>query len=189
MAGELMIPSKFMDAADEELLKLAPINEEAYSELISRYLPYVKRMAAIYQNSPADRDDLVSEGILGLMAAVRSYLPDGGASFATYAMVCANRRILSALKIQRKIVGNEDYSQQSEPDGGASPEKIVLDRVYIGEIFKEVESSFSELEKDVLNLYLLGEPYGEIARRLGVDRKAVDNALSRVRRKLRRKFR
>lgn len=185
-----MISSKYKDAADEELCRLAVTDEAAYSELLSRYLPSVRRAAAIYQQSPADRDDLVSEGILGLMAAVKTFSPDKGAKFSTYALVCANRRILNSLKKISRIKGNEDYSDEPEPDANPSPEKIVLDREYISEIFAEVSSnSFSELEQSVLNLYLSGEPYDNIAGMLKIDRKAVDNALARVRRKLRRKFR
>lgn len=184
-----MISAKYKDTADAELIRLSTSDEEAYSELLSRYLPSVRRVAAIYLKSPADRDDLVSEGILGLMAAVRTYSQDKGASFSTYALVCANRRMLSALKRIRRINDSEDYSEDPKPDKSASPEKIVLDREYINEIFAEVSSSFTELEQEVLNLYLIGESYEMIARRLKIDRKAVDNALSRVRRKLRLKFR
>lgn len=180
--------SNYKTTADAELLGLIDSDEEAYSELISRHLPAIIRAASIYQQSPADRDDLVSEGILGLMAAARTYSEDRGASFGTYAFVCANRRMLSALKKIRKINMMEGPIEGIEPKDTESPEKTAIEREFLREIFSEAESSFSELERRVLMLYLSGESYERISAALGIDRKAVDNALSRVRAKLRRKF-
>ena len=184
-----MIKTKYEKTADEELLKLLDSDSEAYSELVSRYLPSIRRVAGIYRTSPEDRDDLVSEGILGLMSAAKSYCPEKGASFSTYACVCANRRMLNALKKAQRIRGREGSIDELQPSGDASPEKIAIDRETIREILSEVSTSFSDLEREVLNLYLLGESYVSISSKLGIDRKAVGNALTRVRTKLRLKFR
>lgn len=174
---------------DDELLASAQSDDGAYSELISRYLPSIRRIAAIYEKSPADRDDLVSEGILGLMSAVKTYSPDKGASFSTYAGVCANNRMLNALKKAQRIQGREGSFEEINASSGSSPEKIVIDREALREVFSEVESNLTELEREVFTLYLQGVSYDETAKVLGIDKKSVDNALARVRRKLRRKFR
>lgn len=184
-----MKSSKFLSTTDDELLKLAATDEEAYSELISRHLPSIRRLASIYKTSPADRDDLVSEGILGLMSAIRTYSPGKGASFATYAGVCANNRIINALKKQQRIQGREGSFEEITAETHLNPEKIVIDREALHEVLSEIETNLSELEREVIGLYLAGVSYDETARLLGIDQKSVDNALSRVRRKLRRKFR
>lgn len=183
-----MPTNRFSTTSDDELLKALPDDDGAYSELISRYLPSIRRIAAIYQKSPADRDDLVSEGILGLMNAVRTYSSDKGASFSTYAGVCANNRMLNALKKQQRIQGRESF-EEINADSGMSPEKIAIDREALREIFSEVDSNLTELEREVFTLYLAGVSYDETAKLLEIDKKSVDNALARVRRKLRRKFR
>lgn len=181
---------RYSEAPEEILLKLAPKDEEAYEELISRYLPSIRRIAAIYKNSPADRDDLVSEGILGLMAAVRTYSPDKGASFSTYAGSCAANRMRNALKKAQRINGRESPMDEngSAEEPGASPEKIAIDREFLREVFAGIPAVLTEHERNVLGLYLAGESYQNIAKALGADKKSVDNALARVRRKLRARF-
>lgn len=178
------------DTADDALVADAALgSERAYSELISRYLPSVRRLASLYSRTSADRDDLVSEGILGLMNAVRTYCKGKGASFSTYASVCINNRMLTALKKSAAIYRREEPLDDADGRGGASPEKIVIDREALSEIFSEISENLSQMEKQVFSMYLGGESYEKIAKLLDIDRKSVDNALARVRKKLRRKFR
>lgn len=180
---------RYEAASDEELAIAALSSDDAYSELISRYLPSVRRLARVYTKSSADRDDLVSEGILGLMNAVKTYSADKGAGFSTYAGVCINNRMLSALKKSARIQKREEPLEKLDAPGGSSPEKIIIDREALSEIFSEVSENLTELERTVFGQYLGGASYGDIAKNLDIDRKAVDNALARVRRKLRKKFR
>lgn len=186
-----MYSEQYSKTAEEDLAALAPTDEEAYRELIFRCLPSVRRIAAIYQNSPADRDDLVSEGILGVMSAVRTYSKEKGAGFMTYACKCAANRMINALKKAQRISTREDPREELPETSRTleSPEKIVADREFLREVIVEAQTSLSELEWGVLNLYISGYPHDTIAKTLGIDRKAVDNALGRLRRKLRRKFR
>ena len=88
-----------------------------------------------------------------------------------------------------RIRSREEALEDISAPEGSSPEKIVLDREFLGEIFSEISENLSELERSVIGLYLSGASYADITRSLGIDRKAVDNALSRVRRRLRKKFR
>lgn len=175
-------------AADPEL-DAARNNAEAYGELIKKYLPSIRRLAGMYTRVSADRDDLVSEGILGLMSAVKSFESGHGAAFSTYAGVCINNRMLSALKKSSSIKSREESVAEITASSAESPEKIVLDREALKEIFSEAAENLSGLEKAVFSEYLSGEDYEGISEKLGVDKKAVDNALWRVRRKLRKKFR
>ncbi len=181
---------RFDGRSDDELLAAAEQDVAACEELISRYLPSLRRMAAIYRVSGADRDDLVSEGILGLWNAIRTYSAGAGASFSTYAGHCAANRMKNALKKAARIKGREDPIEDlDEPEAaGVSPEKIAIDREFIREIFEETSASMTELERNTLSLYIDGASYQDIAKILGTDRKSVDNALARVRKKLRKKF-
>lgn len=182
-------PDERYDSYDAVLARAASESAEAYSELITRYLPYIRALAGFYTQVAADRDDLVSEGILGLMNAVKTYRDGKGASFSTYARVCINNRMRTALKKSTAISRRESPLDDVEGEVGESPEKIFIEREALGEIFSEVSQSFSELEKQVFAMRLSGCSYKTIAERLCMDRKAVGNALARVRIKLRRKFR
>lgn len=175
---------------DNDLVRAAAESAEAYSELISRYLPYIRMLAGIYTQAQSfEREDLVSEGILGLMNAIKTYQSGKGASFSTYARVCINNRMLTAMKKSAAISRRESPLDDAESEAGASPEKLFIDREALDEIFREVSQSFSELEKQVFAMRLGGCTYTAIAERLGLDRKSVGNALTRVRLKLRKKFR
>lgn len=180
---------RFGSSSDEELVCASPENDGAYSELISRYLPSIRRLARVYTKSPADRDDLVSEGILGLLNAIRTFSEGRGASFSTYAGVCVNNRMLSALKKLSVIHRREESLEDNSTAQGTSPEKIVIDREVLSDIFSEVSENLTELERSVFGQYINGASYADISENLGIDKKAVDNALARVRRKLRRKIR
>ena len=176
-------------SANSDMLAVkARTDGRAFSELFAGFLPSIRRLAGIYTNSPADRDDLVSEGILGFMNAVSTFELGRGASFSTYAGKCINNRMLTALKKSARILRAEE-PLDSVGGEDISPEKIIIDREALSEIFSEVSQNLTSMEKKVLGMYHNGAGYSEIAEALGTDRKAVDNALSRLRRKLRRKFR
>ncbi len=175
--------------SDEELAALAKHSGDAYGALIGRYLPSLKKLSRLYTRISADRDDLVSEGILGLMSAVHGYDPGRGAGFSTFAGICVNRRMLSALKKSSRIKSREEPLDAEIVQEDASPEKTVLDREALSEVFKEISTGLTPLEKSVFSEYLSGKSYDAVAEKLGINRKAVDNALARVRRKLREKIR
>lgn len=174
---------------DAELVTAAQSDEKAYSELISRHLGTVRRLAHLYSSNSADCDDLTSEGIIGLMNAVRSYDPAKGASFSTYAYACANNRMMTALKKSSRIQSCEENIDDAGLSEQLSPESIVLTREEMDELLREAESDLSASERSVFRLYLSGHSYAAISKELGISPKSVDNALARVRRKLRRKSR
>lgn len=182
-----MPQEQFKSLSDNELLLLAASDEAAYSEIVSRYLGTVRRLAHVYLTNSSDCDDLMSEGIIGLMKAVKSYDFQKGASFSTYAYVCINNRMLTALKKTNRIISCEENIADVKLPENQSPESIVLNREEIDEVVSGIANNLSKTEKSVFELYMQGYTYSGIAQELGLDTKAVDNALLRVRRKLRRK--
>ncbi len=175
--------------SDNRLAVLAQENEAAYSELISRYLFTVRRLAGVYTSNPSDFDDLVSEGILGLMNAVKEF--DGGvkSSFSTFAGVCISNRMLTCLKKQGKIIGHEEGIDGLDIAASATPESILISREELGEVFAGAQANLSSTEAQVFGLYCRGLEVSEIANKLGISKKSAGNALFRVRTKLRQMFR
>ncbi len=178
---------------DEMLVRLAGEGEEeALTCLIHRHTPMVQRLAARYRGPWLDTEDLAQEGLLGLLSAVRTFREDGGASFATYAAVCVRHRIVSAVKRAgslRNIPPSELESFDSEDvaelsNGQADPESMLLEREETSRLRERLKLELTDLEYQVLMPYLSAYSYEEIAAKLNIGTKAVDNALQRVRRKL-----
>ncbi len=163
-------------------------DEAALSRLAAEMMPLVRSLAAKYKSLLLDGDDLFQEGMLGLLAAVRTFSEDGGASFRTYASVCVNNRIISAL---RKSTGGAQAAQfvpfddRFLPDAAQSPEEQQLLREECEKLLHSVSTRLSPAERTVLRLFLNGFSYKEIAEKTGTTPKSVDNALQRVRHKLR----
>ncbi len=160
------------------------------NELVSRYMKTVFAFAAKYASS-ADYEDLVSDGMLGLLSAIRTYDPSRG-EFAAYAAVCIDNRMRSAVRRYNAWAEHiSDSSPSSEelervPDPSPTPEDLVIrhedDRLF----FENIKRILSTMELRCIECVIMGLSYEEIASRLGTDKKAVDNALSRARTKLRR---
>jgi RNA polymerase sporulation-specific sigma factor len=171
--------------SDEELVLQARDNKDAVSRLIARYICTIEAMAR--KLSPAVSDDLKQEGLMGLMGAVKTYEPSKG-RFSAYAGVCIKNRMLSSLK-KNSMSDAEDISD-SELEGyvGASedeiPENIVIEQERISELYSKISSALSRQEWQVFQLFLTGMSYNQIALKSGLSVKTVDNAMQRVRRKL-----
>ncbi len=173
-------------------------SEEALAELAGRYLPLVRSRAARFAGAPVDMEDLVQEGLIGFLKAVRSYDPGLGASFGTYAYLCIDRTILSAVREtqnKKKIPSSRLISFSDITSGlpfhelcsssGVTPEEAAILREDVRQLESKIEHTLSGLERNVLHLYLGGHSYSDIAQRLQTTTKVVDNALQRVRHKLR----
>ncbi len=173
--------------SNEELAYLAQKDEQAYSELISRFLPTVRRLAHVYSSNPSDQDDLFSEGLLGLMNSVKTFKSDKDASFSTYASVCISNRMINALKKSDRISKREENIDDHVVSKGDSPESIILEKETVSELIDGLQY-LSALEREVFNLYIHGEAYADIGKALGISAKSVDNALLRVRTKLRKRL-
>ena len=183
---------------DEELAALAQSGEAAAEELLlERYKPIVKSRAHLYFIVGADAEDVIQEGMIGIFKAIRSYREDRDASFRTFAGVCINRQIITAIKAasRKKHQPLNSYISLSEQDGeneehlgdnwGENPESIIIDQENVQDLEQEITATLSPMENQVLEYYLAGNGYGEIARIMGKTPKSIDNALQRIRIKIR----
>ncbi|MCD8006588.1 MAG: sigma-70 family RNA polymerase sigma factor [Oscillospiraceae bacterium] len=181
-----MRQSDYQAYTERELLKVAESDEHAYTELISRHLETVKRLAGIYSTGGFDFDDLYSEGLMGLMNAVKTFDESKGATFGTYSYSCINNRMMNSMRRSKRIHGSEEPIDDLEVAVTSSPESILLSNEGASELMEIAESRLSSLEDSVLRCYLEGKSHAEIANELGITLKSVDNALQRIRRKLRK---
>ncbi|MCQ2407620.1 MAG: sigma-70 family RNA polymerase sigma factor [Oscillospiraceae bacterium] len=182
---------------DEALVSLCGSVPSAIEQLFQRYHKLISDMARSFAGNPTDCEDYVQEGFLGLLAAASSYQPEGVASFRTYASVCIRNRMRSAFKKQHPDPAGEqmtsavslDDPEQSLgdllADGEDSPEQAYLEKERIAELYERIASVLSRQELEIFHLSVSGLSYEEIAKRLKISIKSVDNAIQRARRKLR----
>jgi len=187
--------------ADETLAQRAKNgDDEALADLIERYTPLVCMRARAYARGVMDVDDVYQEGMIALLKAVRNYRQDTAGSFRTFAAVCVNNKMLSAVTAHMRdknapmrsylsLSGREipeDLLAAVSPE--TDPEKLVIASEESAARNRRIENLLSPFERQVLRLYLSSYSYEEMSRQLGSSTKAVDNALQRVRRKLRNVF-
>ncbi len=195
---------------DEELIRRIHESRESSSSmvetevLIERYKPIVKRLAKAYYIVGADREDLVQEGMIGLYKAVVDYRSDMGARFRSFAHLCMVRQITDAVRASLRdkqkplnqavsldqVIPDEDGVERSMIDllpdeTSLSPEERAVSQSAEKELLDMIEGRLSKMERKVLLLYLKDPDYQAIAKELGMSPKAVDNAIQRIRRKVR----
>lgn len=191
---------------DEELIKLyRDGNEDAIDIIFERYKYLVRKKAKAMYIAGGDNDDLIQEGMIGLYKAVRDYNEDRQASFATFAGMCINRHMMSAVTAsnRKKNIPLNSYvsfdapadgDEQSgtklvevlKPDNEQNPEYMFIDREHTRLLEDKIISALSVYEKKVLDMYLEGKEYIEIAKELNKQPKSVDNAIQRIRIKVAR---
>ena len=177
--------------SDELLCSLASQGDAAAEEALAcRYRSLVKAYARPHVLVGGDGEDLIQEGMIGLLSAIRTFRPDRDASFATYAGVCIRNRIAMALR-----AANRDkhlplnsalplFELPQSVDAPGDPEDALISREEQEGRWKIISDQLSPFEQRILTYYLKGLPYAEIAARVGKPPKAVDNAVQRIRRKL-----
>lgn len=185
---------KMADYTDSQLACLVSNgNSDAFVELTARYMSLIRVKAAPFRCTMLEADDLCQEGLWGLLCAARTYDATGKAAFRTYAGVCISNRIIMAYRAaaSRKNSPLNDFVSLSDdglemdmPDSTTNPETVLMDRESVIAIQQRIQQNLSKIEQQVLILYLSGCSYHEVAAKLGVTSKAVDNALQRVRLKL-----
>lgn len=172
--------------SDDRLVTLARAgNDEAFALLVSRFSGMLHRLSVKLGGS-SEEEDLAQEGLLGLLSAVQTYRSGGSASFGTYAYTCMRNRMLSAV---RSVQGEPPvHSLEDEPavpqTAGEDPAALLVRLEELGSLRAHLRSVLTELEYQVLMRYLGSYSYEEIAADLSIGRKSVDNALTRLRRKL-----
>lgn len=181
--------------SDEQLVLSARNGDtDSLAQLIVRFLPDIRAKAGRYTLVGLEQEDLVQEGLIGLLRAVKSYDSTRKASFATFASRCILFRMLGTvhLFLEQKHLPLSNYlpidSLQQVAglsDHSADPLEVYLKQEEEQLRRQKIKTLLSGLEQETLTLYLSGLSYEEMAQQLGCSAKAVDNALQRVRRKLR----
>lgn len=179
----------YSQMTDEQLVGCVPSAEsgEAVAELVSRYTGLVLALAGKYSGS-ADYEELVSDGLDALLAAAPKYSPDRGA-FRSFASVCISNRMKNT--VQRAARRNERFSELSDediPDSAPTPEELVIIQENAAEITGRMKTLLTPMELGCIEGVILGMPYSEIAERLSISAKSVDNAVTRARAKLKLVF-
>lgn len=187
--------------SDEQLQQLALSgNLQAEEQLALRYSRLVRICARPYFLVGGDSEDLIQEGMFGLLAAIREFDPNKEASFKTYAELCIKRRLISAVKaasrkkhlpLNEGVSLEEILSEESNSHNSYNgevfrrvPEEQVLAKESESEFFSTFSRCLSKFEKEIMGLYLSGLSYAEMAEKVGRPQKSVDNAVQRIRRKL-----
>ena len=193
----------YADKTDEEIALLARDGDDQAQEvLLNKYKNFVRSKARSYFLIGADHEDIVQEGMIGLFKAIRDYQAERLSSFRAFAELCITRQIITAIKTatRQKHVPLNSYVSLNKPiydeesdrtlmdvivEGRAqNPEELIIGRENLVSFRDQVDRVLSGLEQDVLNAYLDGKSYQEIADKLGRHVKSIDNALQRVKRKM-----
>ncbi|HHZ05521.1 MAG TPA: sigma-70 family RNA polymerase sigma factor [Clostridiales bacterium] len=179
---------------DEQLAKLIKQgNKQAFDDLTLRYMGLIRSKSTMYKVEAIDSDDFVQEGLLALLHSVQSYDENAKASFNTYASVCITNRFSSIVRGSHRkkdipsnmLVPLESQGMSSE-NTVASPEQDFIDRENYFSVIQHIKNVLSPLEYKVLTYYLSGSSYGDIGDILDLSVKTVDNALQRIRKKLKK---
>jgi RNA polymerase sporulation-specific sigma factor len=189
---------------DDELVLAARAGDDAaLSALLTKYRAFARVKARSYFLVGADREDIVQEGMIGLYKAIRDFNCDMESSFRAFAELCITRQIITAIKTatRQKHGPLNNYVSFSRPvsvdDDGervlgdvlptvaiSDPADLVISAERIRALQEHFDDVLSDLETEVLRLYVEGKSYQEIAERLQRHVKSIDNALQRIKRKL-----
>lgn len=196
--------NKYDSATDEQLIAdFKDGNSEIMDYIMDKYKSMVRRKARAMYLLGGENDDLIQEGMIGLMKAVMDYDPNQKASFASFADLCVSRQMYTAIEAskRKKHIPLNSYISLYEEDEGAddgkkqqlidtiesepenNPETIYFGKEYTEAFVEKLKQNLSPLENHVLYLHLMGTDYRTIAELLGKGPKAIDNALQRIRSK------
>jgi len=175
---------------DEDVIKdIRAGNTRATDALIIKYKNLVRVRAGAYFIVGSDKDDIIQEGMIGLLKSIRDFNPASGIPFRAFAEICINRQMISAVKAgarKKHSPLNSSMPLGSQPCSGKSgldPEQLLISREHRHYISEHLTSALSAMELRVLKLHLQGLSYAEIAEHTNCNIKSVDNAMQRVRRK------
>lgn len=199
---------RYDDLADEEIIiQIRQGDNPGVDYLMEKYKNLVRKKARALYLIGGDSDDLIQEGMIGLFKALRDYDSGRDASFLTFADLCVSRQMYTAVQASKRqkhiplntyvsLYGSVGTNRDGEEEeslvnvlsdvAGTNPEDVVIDRENVIQLEQTIERELSGFEKQVLDLYLTGMSYQQIAKVLGRDDKSTDNALQRIKTKLRR---
>ena len=197
--------NKYKDMTDEEILKLIKTkDDEALDYLICKYKDIVNSKVNKYFIIGAEKEDIMQEGLIGLYKAIKDYNSEKQNSFKSFANLCIERQLITAIKssIRQKHIPLNSYlslnmNAYENEDGNSETQVMeVLDtnvvedpletltkKEYMLNVENVIDTHLSDFEKKVLNRYIQGDSYVAIAERLDAPVKSVDNAIQRIRKK------
>lgn len=183
---------------DEDLCRLSQQgNRLAEETLVSRYHRLVRSCARPYFLAGGDNEDLLQEGMFGLIKAMREYDEQRDASFLTFANTCIRNRLYSVLKaassgkhipLNQSVPLNPSFFDANPSFAQVDPEVLLIDREKAASLLQSAREQLSEFEVKILGYYLDGLTCREIAETVGKSTKSVDNAVQRIRRKVARQL-
>ncbi len=203
--SQTQVLQRFEDLSDEQLIEeVHHGNTEALDYLITKYRLFVKAKARSYFLIGADKEDIIQEGMIGLYKSIRDFKGDKLSSFRAFAELCITRQIITAIKTatRQKHIPLNSYVSLDKPiydeesdrtlmdvitsSESEDPVHLMINREEYSHLEEKIGEILSELEQQVLALYLDGQSYNEISEELNRHVKSIDNALQRVKRKLER---
>lgn len=196
----------YKEYSDELLVRMARDGDEKAEDfLLKKYKDFVRSKARAYFLVGGDSDDLIQEGMIGLYNAIGHYDESMASSFMTYAAICINNKLISAVSADGRQknaplngyvsiyssitdeTGEEASLSDVLPDTeNINPEAIILNEEQEKLTINRLVGKLSALEKEILSYYMEGMSYSEIAKLIGKTEKSVDNAIQRIRLKMRK---
>ena len=192
--------STLVELPDETLCSMAAAGDRVAEEtLVTRYTRLVRTCARPFFLAGGDSEDLIQEGMVALIKAVREFAPDKAATFRTFAEICIRNRLYSVLRASARdkhkalnqsiSLDTPDFDSNSYTSGTSNlaqrdPEDCLIDREHTAALLAGVRKQLSEFEAKILGYYLDGLSCREIADAVGKPPKSVDNAVQRIRRKV-----
>lgn len=196
----------YTETSDEDLIQVVKSGDKSALEyLIDRYKSLVNMKVSRYYIIGAEKEDIVQEGLIGLFKAIKNYQPEKQSSFKNFANMCIERQLITAIKTSNRqkhmplnsylSLNMNAYDNNDENQNDADLIEILnanlvedpLDTITQKEYYKIIENtidkSLSSFEKQVLNFYMQGESYIQIAEKLNTPVKSIDNAIQRIRKK------
>ena len=197
---------KYKNIPDEQLIRRLRGGETAIMDyIISKYKYLVIRAAKAIYLIGGENDDLIQEGMIGLFKAVRDFDTNQETSFYSFAELCISRQMYTAIKLSQRQkhmplnsyvslydIKKSDFDDKQSPlieqleiETNNNPEELFLDKERMQMLVEELNERLSDMERRVLHLHLQGEDYRSIAELLDKSPKSIDNALQRIRQKMR----
>lgn len=195
---------KYVNLTDEQIItQIKRGDEQALAYLLNKYKELVNIKVGKYFIIGAEKEDIVQEGMIGLYKAIKNFNMDKQNSFKTFANICIERQLITAIKSSNRqkhiplnsylslntsaYENNEDESAQLietfKNKTIEDPLETIMKKEYYNEIQSSINKTLSKFEKQVLERYLKGESYITIAQKLDSPVKSVDNAIQRIRKK------
>ena len=197
--------NNYNNMSDEELLEaIREKDTNALNFLICRYKDLVNSKVNKYFIIGAEKEDIIQEGLIGLYKAIKDYKEDKQNSFKSFANLCIERQLITAIKSSNRqkhmplnsylslnmtAYENEDENNETqimdvlETNIIEDPLDTITKKEYMSDVESVIDNSLSDFEKKVLNRFIQGESYVKIAERLDAPVKSVDNAIKRIRKK------